>query len=400
VPAGELAARYPRVALTHEWLTVPGGSEKVVAAILELLPHAEIFTTVFEPRSFPELADDRVHASVLDRLPGARTQYPKMLPLMDAAWRRFDLSAYDLVVSSSHACAKNVRTPTDTVHVCYCHTPMRYLWDPAFMAGERLGAVGRVVFRAALPRLRRTDLRGVAGVDRFVANSTVVADRIARFYGRDAQVVHPPVDVEELLGRPRRAAAGAPYLVFGRVVPYKRVDLAVRACARLGRPVVVAGEGRDLERVRAVAGPQATFTGRVSDAQLGELLATSRALLLPGEEDFGIVPVEAQAAGLPVIGFGAGGVRDSVRDGVTGVLYDDGSLDGLLAAIARFEGLQLAEEAIRRNARGFARSRFLEEFEAVLLSARAGERRPAVPAAPRPSAPPRLQMPSPSADRD
>lgn len=363
-----LAARFPRVALTHEWLTIPGGSESVVEAILELLPHADVFTTVFEPEAFPSLASHRIQPSVLDRLPGARRHYPKLLPLMDAAWRRFDLSGYDLVVSSSHACAKNVRVPAGVPHVSYCHTPMRYVWDPAFLDGERLGRVGRAVFDAALPMLRRTDRRGARGVDQFVANSSVVAERIARIYGRDAEVVHPPVDVEPHLARPRRASADAPYLVFGRVVPYKRVDLAVQACARLGRRVVVAGDGRDLDRVRAVAGPGATFTGRVSDAELAELLATSRALLFPGEEDFGIVPVEAEAAGLPVIGFGAGGVRDSVRDGVTGVLYDDRTLDGLVGAIHRFEGLKLDEPAIRDVARGFSRDRFLERFASVVLA--------------------------------
>jgi glycosyltransferase involved in cell wall biosynthesis len=379
VPAEEIARRFGRVALPHEWLTIPGGSEQVVWALLELVPQAELFTTVYAPEVFADrLGSHVVHPSVLDRIPHARTQYPKLLPLMDAAWRRFDLSGYDLVLSSSHACAKNVRTPPEVPHVCYCHTPIRYVWDPAFLAGEQLGAVGSAAFRLALGRLRRTDLRGAGQVDAFVANSTVVAERIRRFYGRDAQVVHPPVEVEQHLERPRRADSDAPYLVFGRVVPYKRVDLAVRACARLGRRLVVAGEGRDLDRVRAMAGPDVTFTGRVSDGELAELLATSRALLFPGEEDFGIVPVEAQAAGLPVVGYAAGGVRDSVVDGATGVLYPDGSVDGLVAAITRFEGLTLLESDVRDNARRFSRGRFLAEMEQVLLAARAGDRRPAV----------------------
>lgn len=378
MPAAELAQRYPRVALTHEWLTVPGGSEKVVERLLELVPQAELFTTVYKAENFgAPIADRPVHASVLDRLPSARANYPKLLPFMDAAWRRFDLSGFDLVLSSSHACAKNVRTPPDAVHVCYCHTPMRYAWDPGFLAGERLGPVGRLAFRAALPHLRRTDLRGAGQVDRFIANSTVVAERIRRVYGREATVVHPPVDVRSHLGTPRRAEPDAPYLVFGRVVPYKRVDHAVAACARLGRRVIVAGEGRDLDRVRALAGAGATFTGHVSESELAELLATSRALLFPGEEDFGIVPVEAQAAGLPVVGYAAGGVRDSVLDGVTGVLYDDGSPAGLVAAIERFELLELDELDMRENAGCFTREAFLDGVEAVLGEVRAGERRPA-----------------------
>ena len=371
--AQQLAARFPRAAIAHEWLTIPGGSEAVVEAILGLLPDAELFTTVHDPAPWgPPIAGRPVHPSFLQRIPGATRQYPKLLPLMDAAFRRFDLGGYDLVVSSSHANAKNVRTREAVprpLHVCYCHTPMRYAWDPGFLEGEQLGRVGRGVFRAVLPRLRRADLRGAEQVDAFVANSTVVAARIRRHYGRDATVVHPPVAVDRFLGVPRTAAADAPYLFFGRVVPYKRADAAVAACERLGRRLVVAGEGRDLERVRALAGPNTTFAGRVSDAELTALLASSRALLFPGEEDFGIVPVEAQAAGLPVVGLGTGGVRDSVRDGVTGVLYEDATVDGLVAAIERFEALALDDAAIRDNARRFGPQRFADEFARVLLTA-------------------------------
>lgn len=377
-----LAERYPRVAISHEWLTIPGGSENVVVDILDLLPQSEILTTVYDPDGgWPSvLTDRRITPSFLDRLPGAHQHYPKLLPLMDAAFRRFDVSGLDLVVSSNHACAKNVRTQEakakslgsarpGPVHVCYCHTPMRYVWDPAFLEGEQLGAVGHAVFRAALPRLRRTDLRGAGQVDVFVANSTVVAERIERIYGRASTVVHPPVDVARFLDTPREVSADAPYLIFGRVVPYKKVDQAVQACEQLGRPLVVAGGGRDLERVKALAGPQTTFAGRVSDDELARLFATSRALLFPGEEDFGIVPVEAQAAGLPVIGMSGGGVRDSVRDGETGVLYPDPTVAGLAAAIERFETLDIDDADVRQNARGFGPERFAREFGQVLIDA-------------------------------
>jgi glycosyltransferase involved in cell wall biosynthesis len=371
----ELAERYPRVAISHEWLTIPGGSEKVVLEILGLLPHAEIFTTVYDPEPWPAVLRDRaVHASFLNRVPGARRQYPKLLPLMDAAFRRFDLGRFDLVVSSNHANAKNVRKPASAPHVCYCHTPMRYVWDPDFLAGERLGAVGAAVFNGLVPALRRADLRGARGVDRFAANSSFVAGRIRDAYARDARVIHPPVEVERFAARPRdpaAAGADAPYLVFGRVVPYKRVDVAVRACARLGRRLWVAGDGRDLERVRAAAGghPGIEFLGRVADHEVGDLFARSRALLFPGVEDFGIVPVEAQAAGLPVIAHGVGGVRDSVIDGTTGVLYDDPSAEGLAAAIERFEGLAVGDAALRANAQRFAPERFAEAFGQLLLDA-------------------------------
>jgi len=370
--AEQLTSRFPRVAISHEWLTIPGGSEKVVLGLLDLLPHAELLTTVYDPDGGwpPELTDRPVHASFLDRIPGAHRHYPKLLPLMDRAFRSFDVSGYDLVVSSNHACAKNVRTHDprrgDPVRqVCYCHTPMRYVWDPSFLEGEALGRVGATVLKAAVPRLRRTDLRGAAQVDDFVANSTFVAQRIRRTYNRDATVVHPPVEVDRFLGRTR--AAEDFYLVFGRLVPYKKADTAVAACELLGRDVVVAGTGRDLERVRAVAGPGATFAGRIDDAEVADLFSRARALLFPGLEDFGIVPVEAQAAGLPVIAFGQGGARDSVVDGVTGVLYDDPTAEGLAAAIERFESLTLDDSELRENARRFRPQVFLERMGAVLL---------------------------------
>jgi glycosyltransferase involved in cell wall biosynthesis len=291
---------------------------------------------------------------------------------MDAAFRRFDLGRFDLVVSSNHANAKNVRAPAGVPHVCYCHTPMRYLWDPSFLAGERVGAAQRAVFGALSPLLRRADRRGAAGVGRFVANSTFVAQRIRSVYGRDADVVHPPVDVARFAGAPRVANADAPYLVFGRVVPYKRADVAVQACLALGRRLLVAGTGRDLERVRALAAgrPEVEFLGAVPDAEVPALFARSRALLFPGLEDFGIVPVEAQAAGLPVVGLGVGGLRDSVRDGETGVLYDDASPAGLAAAIERFEALPLpGPQHLREHAAGFAPERFGARFGALLLEA-------------------------------
>jgi len=357
---------FDRVALTHEWLTIPGGSEKVVLELLELYPRAEIFTSVYNPEGgWPQrLRDQTIHTSFLDRIPGAERNYPKLLPLMDTAFRRFDLEGFDLILSSNHACAKNVRTPPDALHVCYCHTPMRYAWDPSFLEGERLGRASRAAFAAMIPILRRTDLRGARQPDHFVANSTFVAQRIRRHYGREATVIHPPVEVNRFAGA--RRVPEEPYLFFGRVVPYKRADLAVAACERLGRKLWVAGEGRDLERVKAAAGPNTEFLGRVSDADLAELFVRSRALIFPGVEDFGIVPVEAQAAGLPVIAHGVGGARDSVVDGRTGVLYDDPSVDGLCAAIERFEGLELEDADLRAQAAGFAPDRFRDAMSDLI----------------------------------
>ena len=364
----ELRARYPRVAIVHEWLTIPGGSEDVVIELLKMFPQAELFTTIYDPAPWPGLIKERpVHASFLNRIPGARSHYPKLLPLMNRAFRSFDLSGFDLVLSSNHACAKNVRTQPDTLHVCYCHTPMRYAWEEEFLEGEQVGRATRLLLPPLLSRLRREDLEGASGPDVFVANSRHVAARIERFYGRSSEVVHPPVDVAHYLDLER--APRDFYLVFGRVVPYKRVDLAVAACARVGKPLKVAGSGRALEAVRASAAGDAEFLGRVSEAERDELLAGARALLFPGEEDFGIVPVEAQAAGVPVIAYGVGGAVESVLDGRTGVLFDEQSAAGLAAAIERFEGLELDGETARENARRFGRERFRAEMAAVIQRA-------------------------------
>jgi glycosyltransferase involved in cell wall biosynthesis len=356
-PIATARERYPRVAISHEWLTIPGGSEQVVLAMLDVFPQAELFTTVYDPLPWPDAITSRtVHASFLDRLPGAVRHYPKLLPLMDAAFRSFDLRGFDLVLSSNHACAKNVRVPAGVPHVCYCHTPMRYAWDPTFLDGEALGPLGRPAARALLPWLRRRDLAASRGPDRFLANSSFVAERIRRFYGRDADVLHPPVDVEPLLELPRRDEGY--YLFLSRLVPYKRADLAVDACARLDRPLKVAGDGRAAEALRGRAGRATEFLGRVPDQELPGLLAGARALLFPGEEDFGIVPVEAQAAGVPVIAYGSGGVRDTVVDGTTGVLFGEQTVESLCLAIERFEAGRWPREPLSENARRFAPEAF------------------------------------------
>jgi glycosyltransferase involved in cell wall biosynthesis len=305
-----------------------------------------------------------VHASFLDRIPTARRNYPRLLPLMNAAFESFDLADFDLVVSSSHSCAKNVLTPPETLHVCYCHTPMRHAWEPRFLEGEDLGTLSRLAARALMPGLRRWDLAGAARPDVFVANSHHVAARIARYYQRDAEVIAPPIEIDRHLAQPHDPEDY--YLVLGRVVPYKRVDLALAACAALGRRVKVAGAGRALDAVRSAAGPDAELLGFVPDDELAPLLAGARALLFPGEEDFGIVPVEAQAAGVPVIAYGEGGIRDSVVPGVTGVFFDRQTPEALADAILAFEDLRLGEAAIRDNARRFGPEVFRRQFAGLV----------------------------------
>jgi glycosyltransferase involved in cell wall biosynthesis len=359
-----LRERFPRVAVVHDWLTIPGGSEQVVLELLQMFPAAELFTSVYDPAPWPEQITARpVHTSLLNRIPGAVRNYPKMLPLMDRAFRSFDLSGFDLVLSSSHAFAKNVRAPAGALHVCYCHTPMRYAWEEGFLEGEAVGRV-RWLLPPLLRWLRRKDLAGARGPDVFVANSRHVAERIERHYGRSAEVVHPPVDVEHFLALERDPKSF--YLTFGRVVPYKRVDIAVAACAQLGRPLKVAGDGRGLAAVRAIATANVDLLGAVSEAERDRLLGGARALLFPGEEDFGIVPVEAQAAGVPVIAYAVGGASESVLDGQTGVLFGEQRPESLAAAIERFETLELDAAELRRNAGRFGRERFRAEMAKVI----------------------------------
>jgi glycosyltransferase involved in cell wall biosynthesis len=242
---------------------------------------------------------------------------------------------------------------------------MRYAWDPSLLDGEAIGPLVRRLAPLGTAWLRRVDRKRASGPDVFVANSTFVAARIAGAYGRTSEVIHPPVQIDGLL--PTVRAPGDSYLVFGRVVPYKRVGVAVEACERLGRRLLVAGTGRDLERVRQLAGSHTEFLGHVPDAAVQGLLARARALIFPGIEDFGIVPVEAQAAGLPVVAYRAGGISDSVIDGETGVLYEPGSVEGLIAAIKRFESLTFEHRAIQENALRFAPERFAAAFADLLM---------------------------------
>ena len=335
--------------------------------LLELFPDADIYTSVYDPELCPEaIRRARVHTSFLDRLPGAKRYYPRLLPLMNTAFESFDLDGYDLVLSSNHACAKNVITAPGTLHVCYCHTPMRYAWDPGFMVGERLGRAERVLLPFLLSRLRRMDVIASARPDVYVANSRHVAERIRKYYRRDSHVIHP--------ARGRRAPA-RPTPRGRRVLPVPGSARPVQASRPRGgrvRPARPAEQGRGRRAGRGRAGGRGRPRRRVpapsGRQHLPGVLAGARALLFPGEEDFGIVLVEAQAAGVPVIAYGRGGARDSVKDGVTGVLYDDPGVEGLGAAIERFETLSFDDGELRRGAAAFARERFRSEMADLLTA--------------------------------
>jgi glycosyltransferase involved in cell wall biosynthesis len=362
--------RKVRVALVHDWLVTLGGADRVLLALHDLFPQAPVFTALHRPQALPRsFCDLDVRPSWLQNLPGAVRHHRLVVPLLPVAFGSVDLRGYDLVISSSHACAHGVRVPSGVVHICYCHTPMRYAWD---LQQEYLRALPpplRPAARAVWGGLRAWDRRAAARVDVYVANSRHVADRIRRHYGREAVVIYPPVDTDFFTPgdsrRPDRPGCGGPgsfYLVVSRLVPYKRVDLAVRAFSRLGRPLVVVGDGPERRRLEAMAGPTVRFAGEVSDEALREYYRGCRALVFAGEEDFGLVPVEAQACGRPVIALGRGGVRESVVDGVTGLLFSDPDPDALAAAVISSDGMAFDPRTIRAHAERFSRPRFLRQM--------------------------------------
>jgi glycosyltransferase involved in cell wall biosynthesis len=362
-----------KTAVVHDWLTGMRGGEKVLEAILGLLPQADVFTLFYEPAAVSgAIRRRRIFTSWLDRLPGARRHHRYFLPFFPRAMESFDLRGYDLVVSVSHAVAKGVN-PRGARHVCYCETPMRYVWD---FTGDyfRFGRGGwwkRRALETQRRRLREWDVRASSRVTEFLANSHHVAERIAQCYGRTARVLYPPVATDFFT--PAIPQSPSPYLVVSALEPHKRVDLAVAAFARLGAPLLIAGRGTLESELRAIAPPNIKFLGWVSDEELRRLYRSCRALIFPGQEDFGIVPVEAQACGRPVVAYGKGGALETVLDGLTGVFFAEPSAESLADAVRRLEGMEFDPAAARRNSLRFSRGRFDAEMRLAL----AGQAEPA-----------------------
>lgn len=353
--------------LTHEWLVSWGGSESVLRSLMRILPNADIHTLVFQPdsRTAEVFPNSRVVPSLLDRVPLISSLYPYALPIMPYLWRRKYLGQPDLVVSSSHAFSKGARAP-GAFHLCYCHTPPRYLWDLSSQYLPRWASRLTGPLRA---RLQDADLKSAENVDHFVANSNFVADRIRRFYGRTADVLHPPVDTDLFTPSPRERTH---FLAGGRLVAYKRIDLAIRAAEAVGLPLIVFGEGPERRRLETLAGPSVRFVGAVGHSQLLELIRSSWAFLHPGIEDFGILPVEVQAAGTPVLARAIGGVLDTVENEVTGLLYESAAEDE--ATQVRLLGQAMQDTtsrtwelaSFRAHAEQFSRANFEQRFIGLL----------------------------------
>ena len=366
-----------KTAIIHYWLTGMGGGEKVLEALCRIWPEADIYTHAVDRNAIsPFLAQRSIRTTFIQSLPFAHKKHRFYLPLMPLALEQLDLRAYDLVVSSESGPAKGALTRADTAHICYCHSPMRYLWDFYQDYLESAGAIARFFMRPAFHYLRMWDTASAARVDAFAANSRCVAARIRKHWRREAQVIPPPVAVEAVA-----AAGSAPecvrlrekegpfYLCAGRLVAYKRVDIAIAACAARKRKLIVVGDGEERKRLEDMADAYGArewvrFAGRQETDALYAYYHACEAFLFPGEEDFGITPVEAMAAGKPVLAFGRGGVLDSVRDGESGVLFPEQNAASLQAAMARFEAMRGAFEpdAIRAHAGRFAERRFLKDF--------------------------------------
>lgn len=368
-----------RIAIVHYWFVGRRGGERVVEALCELFPQADVFALVADYDTLsPQIRKHRLKTSFLQKLPGSRRWHRHMLPLYPLALEQFDLRGYDLVISSESGPAKGVLTGPETCHICYCHTPMRYIWDlyPEYKERSGLGLATKVIFELTAHYARMWDQATAARVDYFVANSQNVARRIEKAYRRRAEVVYPPVDVSTM---PLAESCEEHYLYVGQLVSYKRVDLAIEACNRLRRRLRIVGAGEEYKTLKKLAGPTVTFLGALGDEELRDEYARCRALLFPGKEDFGIVPVEAQAAGKPVIAFGKGGARETVMgalqgesmapESATGIFFDEQVIGALSEAILSFEAVErrFSPSFIRAHAERFDRRHFLENIKNIVL---------------------------------
>lgn len=351
-----------KVAIVHDWLVSYAGADRVVDQIKHIFPDAPIYTLVYDKEKFPEhFQKYDVRTTYIQKIPGAVKLYKLMLTMMPKAFESLDLSEYDLVISSSSSCSKGVITRPDALHICYCHTPTRYIWDFYYTYLKNSGWLKRKLMPRMIHKMRIWDRLAADRVDVFVSNSRYIANRIKKYYRRDATVIYPCVKMNTLLLVPKEDY----YLCVGRYTWYKRVDLAVAACTKLNRRLIVVGYGEEEKNIKALAGPNVEFRSGVSDKEIQELYLRAKAFMFMAEEDFGIVPVEAMSAGTPVIAFGKGGATETVLDGKTGILFNEQTVNSVCKAIKRFErfGVAFTPEQIRKYAERFSEARFRREFE-------------------------------------
>lgn len=354
-----------KVAIVHDYLNQYGGAERVVEAIAELYPEAPIFTSIYDPKKVRNRFVDRdVHTSFMQRLPGVTSHHQVYLPFYPLAFDSLDLSGYDLVISSSSAWGKAAVTGPETLHICYCHSPMRFAWQSTeYAQRERLGRASRALLPVILHFIRRWDIKSSTRPDYYIANSRTVAERIRKYWHRDSTIINPPVEVNNIpyvSGRHREDF----YLTVGRLVPYKRMDVTVRAFKELDLPLKVVGSGRDLEALKRLAGPKTEFLTNLSDKEVRELFCRCRAFIQTGSEDFGITPIEAMGGGAPVIAINQDGPAETIIDGKTGLFFDKQTPEALAEAVRLFEKMrfQFNSDFIRKHAQSFDREIFQRRF--------------------------------------
>jgi glycosyltransferase involved in cell wall biosynthesis len=342
-----------RLALVHDWLNQIGGAEDVLEHLVGLYPGTPIYTSMYAPDLMPDAyrAWD-IRPTWMDHLPGIHRHHQRYLPLYPLAWQGLRLPDCDVVLSNKSGFCHGVRTGPETLHICYCLTPTRYIWElDAYLAREDLGAAVRLAARCVARIFKRWDYAAARRVHHFIAISTEIQERIRRYYGRESTIIYPPAEVaERFVPSP---VTEDYFLIVSRLIPYKRIDLAVQACTRLDLPLLIGGKGRDRQRLEAMAGPTVTFLGYVPDEDLPDLFARCRAFIFPGLEDFGIAPVQAQAAGRPVIAFKGGGALDTVIPGKTGAFFDQPTVESLMETLQGFDERAYDPAAIRAHAMQF-----------------------------------------------
>ncbi len=358
-----------RIAIVCDWLTVYAGAERVVLALHELFPNAPIYTSLYRPSEFPDFKDADVRESKLSRLPFSRRLHRLMVPLMPRHFESMDFSEYDLVISSSHSVAKGIVTQPGTLHVCYCHSPMRYVWDHShsYQKNYKNFSALRFLYKPILHKLRMWDRLAAERVDHFIANSNYVKSRIQKYYGREASVVHPPVQLDDF--SPAENSKRTRYLALGRLIPYKRFDLVVDAFNDLDLPLHIIGDGPELKRLKRQAGKNIQFLGHVSHDELLDELRHSKALIFPQLEDFGIVPLEAMATGTPVLAYGHGGALETVSEGVSGLFFKDQEKESLKKVVLASEKKKWNSDEISESVAHFSvphfKTQILKELESA-----------------------------------
>lgn len=361
-----------RIALVHYWLVNMRGGEKVLESLCSLYPSADIYTHVVDRKRISKsLNKHHIHTTFINKLPFARTKYQIYLPFMPLALEQLDLRKYDLVISSESGPAKGVLTSAKTPHICYCHSPMRYLWDFYQDYLEECSSLKRIMFRYVAHKLRMWDLASASRVDHFIANSNNVAARIRKHYRREAEIIYPPIDVDFFTPQTQEkilTGQQKTYIMIGQLVRYKATHIAVEAFNSSGKKLLIIGEGSEEQSLRRIAKDNIQFLGRVDDATLKKTLAQARALIFPGEEDFGIVPLEAMAAGIPIIAYGQGGVLETVQENKSGLFFQEQTAQSLNAAVEAFERQesQFSAHTIQKSVQHFSRTIFEKKMRASI----------------------------------